>query len=544
MQFFSALSAIYIYLQKPRIEERVLAQLRRFVDVEAEVADDDEDEDESSDLEDFIDDGEPSHEPPAELRRRAELLALQTPSEEAEELEAVAQRFVDRCRRETVHRASTPELSAPGSKHGLPSAPPSTAKLLDAPLYMCKVRPTTELQLIQFLMAYENVHSVFTRALGSGAVYVECSDAQNLDGAMREYEAFYHLRHIFPRKIDVVEMLPFILFPPALDTLYGTWKRLSKPCGTLAAFDLVLVVDSGTLLGIPRIPYRKSKTVRNPSSTNPAPAPQEPFSPKKFKEFFPHKRLEKRNKIYSWSTFTWNAAGLELLSWSDDRDVFSRTPAIPTEAERAMFAHANDPSLDLPYSGRTCALQEGDRVVVGSERDGFQPGFLQGIVERSSRAHPEKVVRYAAVKLQSEVVPDIAIDALVNSLRGNDTLILPLYQLRLHILAPLRTISLGDRVVIVGGNQARGASGRVRDISAEGMVTIHLPELEVAMDIETLDIEIRFIQHDFRVGDVLKVIRGPHSGAVGFVLAVNPGGSIELFLVGSLSSSSSNLNVC
>ena len=55
---------------------------------------------------------------------------------------------------------------------------------------MYKVCPTTELELIQFLMAYENVHSVFTRALGSGAVYVE---SQNLDGAMREYETFHHL---------------------------------------------------------------------------------------------------------------------------------------------------------------------------------------------------------------------------------------------------------------------------------------------------------------------------------------------------------------
>ncbi len=533
-RFFARLSAVVDnYVQKSRVEQRVLAQLRRFVDLEAVVADDDdEDEEGYSDLGDFIDDGEPSHEPLPELRERAELLAVQTPAEQAQELEAIAQRFVERCRRESAQRVRSPHLSA-GSKHDLPSVPPSTAELLEAPLYTCKVRPSTEMRLIKFLMAYEGVHSVFTRALGSGAVYVECSDGQNLDAAMRDYEKLYHSRRTPPTRIDSLEALPTILLSPPLESLYGKWKRLSKPCGTLIALDLVLVVDAYILLGLPRIPYGKSKTVPT-ALTNTAPAPQELFSPQKFREWFPSKQLERRNTIYSWSDFVWNAAGLEMLSWSDDRDIFSRKPAIPTEAEREMFCRAQHPDLDLPYSGRTCALQEGDRVVVVPERVGginertleSCSGFIQAIVERSSPAHPDKVVRYAAVNLQSEHVPELALDALAKNLRGDNTSIFPLRRLRLHILAPPRTISLGDRVIIVGGTEARGMSGRVRDISAEGIVTMNILDLDVA-----LDVEMRFIQHDFRIGDVLEVIRGPHSGAVGFVLEVNPGGSIELFLV-------------
>ncbi|KAJ6472119.1 hypothetical protein C8R47DRAFT_1077030, partial [Mycena vitilis] len=72
-------------------------------------------------------------------------------------------------------------------------------------------------------------------------------------------------------------------------------------------------------------------------------------------------------------------------------------------------------------------------------------------------------------------------------------------RLRLHALATIRTIAVGDRVLAVGGH-AQGVSGRVASISELGTVTVSPTD-----GMESLEVETAHLQRQFRVGDIVEV---------------------------------------
>ncbi|KAJ6459818.1 hypothetical protein C8R47DRAFT_1327897 [Mycena vitilis] len=90
----------------------------------------------------------------------------------------------------------------------------------------------------------------------------------------------------------------------------------------------------------------------------------------------------------------------------------------------------------------------------------------------------------------------------------------PVGRLRLHVLATIRTIAVGDRVLAVGGH-TQGVSGRVASISELGRVTVSPTD-----GMESLEVETAHLQRQFR--NVSK-------GTVGFITEVSTGGFVHLF---------------
>ncbi|KAF8130068.1 hypothetical protein K438DRAFT_1999528 [Mycena galopus ATCC 62051] len=306
-----------------------------------------------------------------------------------------------------------------------------------------------------------------------------------------------------------------------------------RKVGTLLRNDLVFVRD-WAFVGIPRVSYRTD----DPNS----PAPQ-------FSEEYPElaKCLMRRSGGFMLEVgrvhLEWTASGLEEHSWESE-DIFAKTwsghgsmyqtaDANPTNTELAHFAACDWRGLTgvvHPRQDGTCTLQAGDPVVVvaGRHAHGQQDVDLsvEKDLERSSALSKSKSATALHVSLQGRFkirnIPKF--EKTTDVLFNETTIVVPVACLRLHFSAIIRNVFIDDRVKVVSGNEL-WVSGRVEDIDGN-IITVRPRESEAL-----LHVELRHINHDFQVGDLVKVVRGIDEGTVGFIIGFKIFGHIELFPV-------------
>ncbi|KAF8169725.1 hypothetical protein K438DRAFT_1774105 [Mycena galopus ATCC 62051] len=514
---------------KPSVAATVLRQLRGYFDEEAEDEDEDEDENEDgedddfSDLEDFIDDAEPTDDPQIVHKSTAQSL-----EQEAQELDEVAEYYRARARAET-HRTPAVDEDFDGSEHASPSRLPTADDLARAPLYLFFVTRRHEMDLISFLSGYQGISSLFTRGIGSRAVYCEATDIHNVRLAVKEYRK-QHGPHVqrSPKEITAMESVLQVILPPVTNHS-GKWRRLDRKVGTLLRNDLVFVRD-WTFVGIPRVSYHTD----DPNS----PAPQVLFDlahRAKFSEEYPSWLSASCGAlgVLCWSGLeehSWESEDIFAKTWSGHGSMYQTADANPTDTELAHFAACDWRGLTgvvHPRQDGTCALQAGDPVVVVAGRHargrtgrgplrGERFGEIIGIVEKQVRHR----LTQGRFKIRNIPKFEKTTDVLFNE----TTIVVPVACLRLHFSAIIRNVFIDDRVKVVSGNESR-VSGRVEDIDGN-IITVRPRESEAL-----LHVELRHINHDFQVSDLVKVVRGIDEGTVGFILGFKIFGHIELFPV-------------
>ncbi|KAF8152040.1 hypothetical protein K438DRAFT_1987992 [Mycena galopus ATCC 62051] len=557
--------------RKERIRKKVLS----FLDVDAD--DNDEDLEKNRDTMAMT----------ARARKTATSLMTASPSQglasQALENEAIAQYYVDKASSlKPARRGATPLRGDDNDKHCLRAVLPTPADILDHPLYMFSVPPKTELSFIRHILMYPNiehaVQSAFTRAIGSGAVCVETTDLKLLFQALKQYPCFVRNR-TKPDKIDTLDSWFHVVFTTPPIEHIGHWRRLARPIGTLSKGDLVFVQDSATALGIPHIHQVDTDQAERPkpgekrpprmlglppSTTKPLPLPQRLFVPAQFRHQYPDRTLRTAKKpehqhLFSWRKLVFRSDGLEHLSWNGDSRFFSPLEARPSETELKWFTAANTSNNVLvyskqksasgiiplpevkrlwpdirvrPYLGTTCALQEGDSVVVRRGEYEGRIGQIARIVDKKRTLRgtgkggtdKEVLVCYAAV--QREAVTPITRLTIENE----STFIVLVTNLVLQALALVQPLIPDDHVKVVHGQEARGMLARILDIAQDGMVELQL-EAEDGMvqrvQQQRRHLHMRYLQRDFRVSDVVNVVRGPAEGSIGFVLGITVGGFVE-----------------
>ncbi|KAJ7794669.1 hypothetical protein B0H13DRAFT_2393319 [Mycena leptocephala] len=234
------------------------------------------------------------------------------------------------------------------------------------------------------------------------------------------------------------------------------------------------------------------------------------------------------------------AAGVGAESVEDD-DPFAKDPessehwawkpsyitlenAVPSDRQRALFAQSGYPALQAtPFTGRCCALQEGDFVVVVVGEHTGKTGFIVVLTEmkqKDPQTKRDRLVHVAAVLERYNGTDAISQKSLES--KENPCFAAAIQCLRRHVLSTPHPLSIDDRVAVVAG-AARGSSGRVESISDDGAVTI------LVSGAERSQVEMRHVRRNFRVCDVVEIIRGPKQGTAGFVVEVHTGGFIVFY---------------
>ncbi|KAJ7048867.1 hypothetical protein C8F01DRAFT_1356764 [Mycena amicta] len=103
----------------------------------------------------------------------------------------------------------------------------------------------------------------------------------------------------------------------------------------------------------------------------------------------------------------------------------------------------------------------------------------------------------------------------------------PVSDLRLHILAITRCIRVGDRVWSVLWPRRPQMSLRVREVRHD-TVEVYDTQSDSGEPV-SFDLQLRHIAHDFREGDVVRVLRGKHMGQRGLVLSLLAGGYVTIY---------------
>ncbi|KAJ7821827.1 hypothetical protein B0H13DRAFT_2377061 [Mycena leptocephala] len=449
-------------VHKSTNNEKILAHVKRFVDLEAQETDVEEDDETDADMVGFIDDDpvddEPVHHPedvhrerwrrvPESHRRRREQREI-----EAHELENEAKRYEDMARQA---RVSDPELEGEGS------VPATIARLPhpgNCPIYRLSVPTRSEYLLIHFLLRCKGLRSAFTRGDGSGSVYVETS----------------------PIELTPEERVPALSFP-SFQSPVGRWARVIA--GTqLYKNDIVFVMDDSEYLAIPRVPYAKVL------DTHSAPDP-ELFDPARFQTVHPGDQLVKRNMFWLWGKERRFQSGLEHRAWKPSYTTLEN--AVPSDRQRALFAQSGHRALQAtPFTGRT--------------------GFIVVLAEmkqKDAQTKRDRLVRVAAVLERYNGTDAISKKSLES--KENPCFAVAIQCLRLHILSTPRRFPLTIELP---------SSPELLEVPPDES---NLSAMTVCRD-ETL-------RRDFRVCDVVEIIRGPKQGTAGFVVEVHTGGFVVFY---------------
>ncbi|KAJ7827933.1 hypothetical protein B0H13DRAFT_2373543 [Mycena leptocephala] len=460
-------------VHKSTNNEKILAHVKCFVDLEAQETDvEEEDNETDADMVGFIDDNpvddEPVHHPddihrehwrrvPESQRRRREQHEI-----EAHKLENESSKAKD----------PSPRLPHPG----------------DCPIYRLSVPTRSEYLLMHFLLRCKGLRSAFTWGDGSGSVYVETS----------------------PIELTPEERVPALSFP-SFQSPVSCWACVIA--GTqLYKNDIVFVMDNSEYLAIPRVPYAKVL------DTNSAPDP-ELFDPDQFQTLHPSDQLVKRNMFWLWGKERRFQSGLEHRSWKPSYTTLKN--AVPSDCQRALFAQSGHHALQAtPFTGRCCALQEGDLVVVVAGEHTGRTGFIMVLAEmkqKDAQTKRDRLVRVAAVLERYNSTDAISKKSLES--KENPCFAVAIQCLCLHILSTPHPLSIDNRVAVVAG-ASRGSSRRVESIGDDGVVTI------LVSGADPCQVEMRHLRRDFCVCDVVEIIRGPKQGTAGFVIEVHTGGFV------------------
>ncbi|KAJ6471982.1 hypothetical protein C8R45DRAFT_1104196 [Mycena sanguinolenta] len=188
--------------------------------------------------------------------------------------------------------------------------------------------------------------------------------------------------------------------------------------------------------------------------------------------------------------------------------------------------------LNLPFTGNSQALAEGDRVVVVDGKHKGENGYITVLREVPYR---KRLIKCAKVEKIYDGAQKLS--------RKNDGLYIELDHLRRHLLDIYTPIRINDRVRVVEGIFYRNASGRVQEINGDILTVVVASDIEIEgmgpttrSELSTgyvFHIDLRYVNRDFRPGDIVRVQRGRFEGRGRFIVEVSTGGALEIFETGN-----------
>ncbi|KAJ7066076.1 hypothetical protein C8F01DRAFT_1248120 [Mycena amicta] len=535
--------------KKPRRQHLTVGD---FFDIEAAETDGNAsgDEADSEDL-GFIDDDddEPVHEFPP-LRKLHIPFALEDDEDTPEDLEALAAEYEEaaRAERQTRQREVPAENLTLDEKLQLP-LPPSLAPIDSPPIFAIRVPPRWEFALLAFLaqdrvVQAAGILSVFSWGVRSGLVCVEVrrfdiNDNRILRPASALIDALSQWPHahrcyenaanilgpnlLQPREVPSAEKMR-LLCPPGdprfLDPfrIGRRWVRITEH--TLYKGDIAFVEeysekssldsdDYDNLYLVPRLAVNETEERMK------RPPQRLVMSFSDYNLLHQTGEVEFRNQIVVWQNRIFgrlgNFEGLERIQVKQWR---YQTPsyelnAIPTDEELDMFRQSPSRALNVPFTGHACALQEGDRVVVAQDRQNLYWDAESGVIIRLATHEVGGQLTRMAVLLRS-YDGVTALDA--DSQELKDAWVVPVAQLRLHLLAFQRFVRFGDRVRVVAGAYRNRRAHVIGIAQDKAQLRLLPPSSNSTSESPALDLELPL-----------------PLGKTGLVIDIHVGGSISFY---------------
>ncbi|KAJ7203746.1 hypothetical protein GGX14DRAFT_569794 [Mycena pura] len=491
----------------------------RLLDLEAQ--DDSDEEDDVDDVQggtgDFIDD-EPNHELPVPYDPP---LRDGEAHEDVELLRVLAASFEERALEERDEERRDEERREREVDEDIPLVPPNIA----ASLHTFYIASHWEHRLVDFMVTLDGLALVGTPGPSSRMVFFETNKLADVANAAVKWMRAHRVWFRGPQEVSLFEIAPLLNIPqrlaplPAfrLDNCFGRLR--STALNGLYRNDLVFIdrAGRGRIWVVPRfrlvspaLPDHSFPTATAARLNQPRPS-RRLLDVVEFGRERPDEHLvfSSRGTRCVWGSRVFALpSGLEILPLALEYDAVR---VRPTEDELDLFMASDCQEFDAPFIGPSCALQEGDRVLVVDElrRDG---GKIVAIFERQVG---NERVRMAVVSRPDEL-----------AVFAPRCFVRPVSSLRLHILSWRRAVSMGDRVVVVAGTIFRGYSGRIFDFPTPASVRFE------ALEPDTLEVDVamRHVRLDFRRGDVVRVVRGERRDQIGLVVALHLAGSVEIYL--------------
>ncbi|KAF8147084.1 hypothetical protein K438DRAFT_1780293 [Mycena galopus ATCC 62051] len=526
-----------------QIPKRVL----RLLDIEAH-EDDPTEEDEEEDVDgpaNFIDD-EPNHQ---YSDFSSQPLFLPRGETETLDAELLAARYEQRARDEREEERARAVERAEAQRDAVSDFPP----LPTLPLQGFCIAPYWEPRLVDFMTTVKGVALVGTQGPGSRLVFYETRDTSAEDAEREtrgipraaevatEVKEWLRKRRVWfrgPEEIPLAECRALLGFPQVsagrADTRYNCFGRLKSIIfDRLYLNDLVFVGPAWEqgIWVVPRVHIDGSPL---PLGQRP---PRRLWDGNALREHIPLKKLhfERRGTRCTWGDRLFATdCGLEILPMSLNHTVAG---VHPTDDELELFLASKCQDIIASFKGVTCALHEGDRVVVQDNHEQIDnAGEIIAFFERRE-AHqslrmavclPPLVVgrdpRIATFDadlgmMRTEMVADVEVPKRAE--------VYPVSTLRLHVLSPRHRVNVGDRVVVVAGSLYRGYSGRISEFINEETIRFDATEPEASA---RLEMPLRHVRRDFRLGDIVRAVRGEYQSQIGLVITLYLGGEIEVYI--------------
>ena len=189
-------------------------------------------------------------------------------------------------------------------------------------------------------------------------------------------------------------------------------------------------------------------------------------------------------------------------------------PAFPLAEDLVPFRRSSWAAIHtVHFIGLCPALAEGDCVVnIKDQIEGhFMPSFIAATRHIPQGPH---LVRYA------KLVPSLP---RADGKDPGEPQYVQMAHLRLHVLADPLAVGPFDRVRVVAGQANVGFSGRVI-LNDEYGLSVYSQDTE-----ETIQVPVRHVNRDFRLGDFVRVVRGPSKDRTGTITGIRCGGWLEVF---------------
>ncbi|KAJ7207601.1 hypothetical protein GGX14DRAFT_396422 [Mycena pura] len=512
-------------LKRQRVGERsgIPKGVLRLLDIEAQDDSDtgDNDDDEQEATGDFVDD-EPDHDLPVPYELPFRDGDQETVREDAEFLRGLAASFEEQAmeerEREQVGRGrEVDEDVSPIS----PMTP-----MMNTPLHAFYVSSHWEHRLVGFMGTLDGVVLVGTPGPSSRVVFFETSEPSELaavTNAVRNWMRAHRVWFRGPQDIPPFEVAPLLNIrlssapdPTDMryaDARYGCFGRLKSAvmCG-LYRNDLVFIdqVVYDRMWVVPRFHLAPA-----PGLSNQSRPPRRLLDVDAFMRERPEERLvftHRRTRCRWGSRLFALPCGLEILPLALRHDAVRERPR---DDEDELFMASGCDEIIAIFTGPSCALQEGDRVLVMDKLFRFNGdgGHIVAIFERQEGEHR---VRMAVVSRLWQVA----------DLEPTRCFVEPVSSLRLHVLSWRRAVNVGDRVVVVAGSGFRGYSGRIFDFPTPASIRFESLEPETL----EVDVALRHVRLDFRRGDIVRVVRGEHKDKIGLIVALRHAGCMDVYV--------------
>ncbi|KAJ7217231.1 hypothetical protein GGX14DRAFT_561754 [Mycena pura] len=529
--------------KRQRVDKRssIPKRVLRLLDLEAQDESDTDDETpEVTGTGDFIDD-EPNHELPVPYETPCHVRDRETAREDAELLRELAASFEKQAQEERDRRRRERELEQPADEDTSYFLP------LKNPLHTFHVSSHWENRLVAFMATLDGIALVGTPGPSSRMVFFETSKMAAVANAARKWMWAHRVWFRGPQEIPPFEIAPLLNFTQSsatnpIDTRYNCFGRLkSTTMHGLYYNDLVFIDQAGydRIWVVPRVHLAPPPALPNqphPSAPTDVSRSPCPFAPSKQPR--PPRRLFdaaalKRERPEEHLVFTddgercrWGhrlfspVSGLEILPLALKHDVVR---VQPREDEIELFMASKSEEIQAPFTGISCALQEGDRVLVVDERlrvDG-DGGKIVAIFERLDGSES---VRMAVISRPKKLV-----ESTQEHYFAKRCFVQPVSSLRLHILSQRRAVNMGDRVIVVAGSAFRRYSGRIFDFPTPASIRFESLEPETL----EVDVALRQVRLDFRRGDVVRVVRGEHKDKIGLIVALHLAGDVDIYICDS-----------